>query len=410
MPSLLLLFALAQTSGEAPEVSAEPVQPAPTTVAPAAEKPERRQLDYEALTWCVQLDATTAVPSGRFRVQCDDVKRECLVAPQKVLIDGVEGEEELQRTAMCIPLQDDSRVREKERAGFVFVDAIAEAPDGWHRDERGRIVQVNFDLHRRVYFGGAWAPQYSPNGGFQLGRGRTDFGIEVDLATNHNRELHRLRFLESSVWLGGEPRVDATLVRYSWSALRLSPMFWLTTFVGKPRRFDLDINITGWFEGLRWELVQQQSFLTIAAGAVAVDLWHSKSLESFVRIRLGPSAEYDIQTNGFSLKPFAAVDMDLTLDRDGFHHLTASVSAEKLFFDKPLEGRRTNPARLRLQAGYEVIVLAINDYPLTFLVDARATWRDDIVNVKPGWDFSAHAGLRFSLWAPARRDAGKVSR
>ena len=153
----------------------------------------------------------------------------------------------------------------------------------------------------------------------------------------------------------------------------------------------------------------RHSFLTLATATGAIDLWHSKNLDSFVRVRAGPAAEMDIDTRTFAIKPLVAVDADLTLDRAGFHHFTAQASAEKLFLDVPQEGRHSNPARLRFQAGYEVILLAINDYPLTFIVDARATWREDLVNVKPGWDFAAHAGLRFSLWAPARRDAGQVA-
>lgn len=348
-------------------------------------------LSYDRAVWCI----------GNSRVQCDEEKKECLEAPATV--EGTE--EELARTAYCVP-HESGRRDQLIAEGYTFTKAIAEAPPGWYRDEQGRILQVNFDLHRRVYFGGAWAPQFQPkNGGATLGRGRTDFGIAIDISANRGRELHRIHLLEGSMELGPVLGVDAALIRYDWSALRNQPAFWISTFVGKPRRFDVDMNLSGWFEAARWELVQGQSFITIAAAAVTLDLWHAQDLESYVRIRLGPAAEFDRQTNAVAFKPFAAAEADFTLDRDGFHHLTASASAEKLFFEPALIGRHSNPSRLRFRAGYEVILLAINDYPLTFVLDGKATWRDDLIGVAPGWDFSGQAGLRFSFWAPARRGA-----
>jgi hypothetical protein len=54
-----------------------------------------------------------------------------------------------------------------------------------------------------------------------------------------------------------------------------------------------------------------------------------------------------------------------------------------------------------------VILLAINDYPLTLTLDARAQWRDDVPRLK-GWEFSGNVGLRFSFWAPARHHSAQV--
>ncbi len=410
MTQLLLWFALGQAAQPVPEVKVPPtpVELRSVTDIEVTASGERRQLSYDDEVWCVQLKATQAVPSGRFRVQCDELKKECLAAPEKVLVEGVESEEDAVRTRLCLPLFKDDRLLSKAQAGYTFVDAVAEAPAGWYRDERGRIIQVNFDLHRRVYFGGGWSPD-ATTGGVQLGRARADFGFELDQEGNGGRELHRVRVLQGSVWLGSDPSVDASLVQYSWAVQRVASPLWITTFVGHPRRFDLDINVSGWFEALHWELVHGNSFLTLATAAVTMDLWRSKSLDSFIRLRAGAAGEYDLQSKTVSLKPLAALDVDLTLDRDGFHHLTGLISGEKLFLDQALLGRALNPERLKFQVGYEVIILAINDYPLTLVLDTRAIWRDDLQFIKPGWEFSANAGLRFSFWAPARRDAGQVS-
>ena len=126
-----------------------------------------------------------------------------------------------------------------------------------------------------------------------------------------------------------------------------------------------------------------------------------------MRVRLGPGLEYEFGTRGVYFRPAVAVEADLTLDRDGFHHLVASAAGEKLFFEPAMEGRGASPQRLRLKAGYEVILVALNDYPLTLVVDGRGTWRDDVVPLK-GWEFSLNAGLRFSLWAPARHLSQQV--
>ncbi|MBL8957477.1 MAG: hypothetical protein JNK82_42280 [Myxococcaceae bacterium] len=408
------LLALALSQAPDPEPPAGPVTSAPVITIETAD--EVQHLRYDQEVYCAQLPPTAAVPSGRYRVQCDDAAHVCLVAPNKVLRDGVETEEELQRLTYCGALPE-GRL-EALAATHRFVEAVAEAPDGWYRDDAGRIVQVNFDLHRRVYFGGAWAPLFRPGGASDLsrasgllGRGRADFGIELELAEADVRAVYRLHILEGSAWLGGdELRLMATAIRFDWSASRLSPPLWVTTFIGKPRRFDLDLNLHGWFETLRLELISDKGFLTLASANASLDLWHSKDLQSYLRVRVGPAAELDVQTKSVALRPEGAVEGDFTLDADGFHHLTGAVSFEKLFFEQPIDGRRGNPQRFRARLGYELILLAINDYPLTLVVDARALWRDDLPNVRPQWDFGLDAGLRFSFWAPQRRTAVPVLR
>lgn len=426
MLPILMALALSQTS-EAPDeenlrkaeelvrdlINRQSQPPKTATVEPATG--DRPRLKYDKQIQCAKLQPTPAVPSGRFRVQCDDGGI-CLAAPNHVVRDGVETEEELQRTAYCIEL-DELQV-ERLAATHRFVEAVAEAPDGWYRDDDGRIIQVNFDLHRRVYFGGAYAPLFrpGPSSDFSqasalMGRARADFGIEIELADSQLRELHRLHLLEGSAWLGGnETRILATAVRYDFSLRRRSPPLWITTFVGRPRRLDLDINLTGWFETLRFELISDNSYLTLATANAAIDLWHSKDLQSYLRVRLGPAGELDLQTRSLALRPEVAIEGDFTLDADGFHHLTGAIVGEKLFFDLPVAGRRLSPQRLRARVGYELILLAINDYPLTLVVDARAMWRDDLPNMTPGWDFGLDAGLRFSFWAPQRRTAVPVAR
>ncbi len=375
--------------------------------------PERRQLKSDQEVLCLRLKPSAKVPSGEYRVQCDIAARQCLAAPTKVLVNGVEGQEPLSRVRYCVNGGESELLNRVTLGGFKVFEAVADAPDGWYRDDLGRIVQVNFDLHRRVYFGGAWSPDFAPDGAgglsSTLNRGRVDFGIEVDIPGGSGDEVHHLRLLQGSAWVGAQTRADVALARYGWTAQHYAAPLWVTTFVGRPRRFDLDLNLTAYLETLRLEVVDTQSFLTLGSAQASLDLWHSRDLDSFVRLRAGPGAELDLSSKGAALKAEAALDGDFTLDRDGFHHLVAQVAGEKLLLDKAVPTRVHNPERFRALLGYEVILLAINDYPLSLVLDGRTTWRDDLPGVKPGWDFSADVGLRFSFWAPARRNASPVA-
>lgn len=366
-------------------------------------------LDWNKPVACVFLTPTKKVPSGLFRVQCDEVQHTCFAAPNRVLVDDVEGDESLSRVQpLCGSRLDDVSVAAVQRH-WRFEEAIAEAPPGWYRDERGRVMQVNFDLARRVFLGGAWAPYYRPDAtGFVAGRARVDFGVSVSVNSRSDREQHRFHFLEASAWIGRaatDTRFEASVLRYDLSTRHIRAPIWITTFVGEPRRFDFPFNF-GWAgELMRFEVLGEKNFLTFTELDGTLDLWNSKDLDSYLRLRAGPALEYDLGAKGLYLRPTVALETDLTLDRDGFHHFAAGVAFEKLFFGPT----GTSTQRLRIKAGYEVILVALNDYPLTLVVDGRAVWRDD-VPLLPGWEFSLNTGLRFSLWAPARHQSQLVQK
>lgn len=363
---------------------------------------------FDAPVFCAELAPSREVPSGRYRIQCDDKAQQCLASSTHVMLDGVEGSEPLARVNDCLPFYPNSD-HGRRVLTYRFVAAQPESPSGWFRDEEGRVMQVNFDLNRRVYLGSAYAPIWFHDS--QSHRIRADFGIEVEFPSDDGHILNRLHLLEGQLNMGdGGATVsgEATLIRYDWSAGRQTPVLWLTTFIGAPHRFDLTLDLGGWLEALRLETIKRanlttQSYLTLGSANLTLDVWHSRDLVSYVRLRAGPSVEIDL-LNGFTtVKPMAAFDADLTLDPDGFHHLHANVLVEKLYFDKPVAGRPLNPERLKVNLGYEVILLAINDYPLSLVLDGKGVWRDDLVGAPAGWEWSAEAGLRFSFWAPARR-------
>jgi hypothetical protein len=264
-----------------------------------------------------------------------------------------------------------------------------------------------------VFFGGAWAPYYRPDGtGFVASRARVEFGGEATVNGNDEHQQHRFHFLEATLWLGRDSRdlrLEASVIRYDTSSHHDRAPLWLTTFVGTPRRFDLPLNL-GWAaEAGRFEVLGGRTFITIAELDATLDLWTSEDLDSYLRVRLGPALEYDVEGKGAYFRPAVALEGHFVLDPNGFHHLVASGAGEKLIFEPADPGRGVSPNRLRFKAGYEVILFALNDYPVTFSLDGRATWRDDVPSLK-GWEFSGNAGLRFSLWAPARHFATTASR
>ncbi|NOJ82115.1 hypothetical protein [Myxococcus xanthus] len=381
---------------------AQPGNEAPVLQPPATPLPSQT---WHAPTVCMRLPPTKDVPSGEWRAQCDDTGQVCRVSPLRELdAEGMETDRLQARVTTCsITFDEETAERVK---GYRMEPARAAAPPGWYRDERGRVMQFNFDLNRRVWLGGAWAPLW--HDGQVQGRMRADFGIAVEAPSHRGKRLHRLRFLETELHLG-VPSLDLTAARYDFSVERDDPLFRVTTFFGKPRRHDLHLNLGLWMETLRVEELERGGevgrFLTWGTLHATVDLWRSKDLVSYVRVRAGPSFERD-SVNGFNtFVPGAALEADLTLDQDGFHHLRLGVEAEKVLLAPAVAGRPLRPERLRLQAGYEVIILAINDQPLSLLVDGRGMKRGDIAGVPEQWEWSASAGLRFSLWAPARRSA-----
>jgi hypothetical protein len=392
--------------------AAEPARPVNDLTGLLTPEEPRPALRYDQPILCTRLPPTRQVPSGEYRMQCDAVTRRCLIAPAHELdANGEETDRLLLRTSYCDRADASAQVRVQE--GYRFVPAIAESPPGWYRDEQGRVMQFNFDLHRRVYLGGAWAPLFRGGEGVEQDRIRVDFGIQTEFpGGDEDTRLHRLTFLETELYLG-EPSLDVTLLRYDFNVERKVPLFRITTFFGKPRRFDLGLNLGAWMELLHQETIEREdnelSLLTWGAVHGTLDVWHSKDLVSFVRFRAGPSFERD-RTNGQNtFVPAVVFEGNLTLDTDGFHHLQFAAEARKVLLDDPVTGRPLHPERLKARVGYEFILLAINDQPLSLVADGRGAWRSDIPNVAGRWEWSANVGLRASLWAPARRSAPLAS-
>ena len=398
-----------------PQPSAPPV--APPRVEPRAPALETPRSPLPQLVWgtpvlCGRFPPTDARPSGEVRAQCDDAAKECLVSSARELdSQGRETAEPVARVQPCSATGLDFRTRAED--GFRFIPAVSEAPAGWVRDERGREMQFNFDLNRRVHVGGAWAPLWNARSDeLDRSRYRAEFGIRLEYPDRERELLFRMRLLEGEFFLGDNSgRLSA--FTYDWSRATSRPVARISTFVGKPRRFDLVLDLGGYLEALTFETFRREGLtenrLKLATAQPTFDLWNSRDLVSFVRLRAGPSLLLDTRRQSLHFAAEAALEADTTLDADGFHHLRFAAVGEKLFFTSALAGRPADPQRLSLRAEYEVIVIAINDQPLSLVLDARGGWRNDVEGLTPSWEWSGGAGLRFSLWAPARRSAQGTS-
>jgi hypothetical protein len=95
-------------------------------------------------------------------------------------------------------------------------------------DERGRIFQVTFDLHRRLYAGVGWSPTLRPPGGGDPSVDRLALEVELlELAIETGDAAagirHRLTLVEGSMQLAPFT-ADLTLARYDLSRRRSAPL------------------------------------------------------------------------------------------------------------------------------------------------------------------------------------------
>lgn len=342
-----------------------------------------------------------------YRVQCDEKEKRCLAAPDAELDPDGEPTARLERAPECAgpPLL----LSDLTSRGYAVVPALAEAPPGWYRDERQRVMQVDFDLNARYFLGGGFSAGSGPwsGGGVISGGGRWD----VPFTWWHAPGLLRTHFLEG--WASADGNNGEFLVLgLDASRAYPTPLLRITTFFGKPHRYDPPLYFGLWGEGLRMEFLETESGeqfdrTMMVAGAVTVDVWRSRDLSDFLRLRVGGGYEEAMGGDWSSFVPHAAVEGEVTLGRNGFQHLRASAQGELLTssgsgLDAALPENRN---RLTVKAEYELILFALNNQPVSLALEAKAVKRDDVPDYPTDWIVQGGAQLRFSLWAPPRRSA-----
>lgn len=348
-----------------------------------------------------------------WRVQCDSSTKVCLYAPDAVLDENGEPARKLQRARYCPMRSEPFDPAAWQARGYTMKRALADAPYGWTRDARGRVMQVNFDLTRRMYLGGGYAPTAVGLSEIESGkRANIDFGLLI-LEMRLGRTRHRLHLVEGDMFLAPFS-ADVVLLHYDFSRRYRDPVLRITSFFGTPRRHDFSFNLGAWLEAGRLEIrsgdgVQDRLWEMLTVNGT-VDLWQSKDLYSYVRLRGGlgfetASLSTDQTTDGrrAAITPGGALEADITFDRAGFHHLGLEIGYENPFYTTVDARVGESARRMNASVEYEMIFLAINDQPLSLHLEVGAENRNDSPIIPARWTARANAGLRFSLWAPARQ-------
>jgi len=348
------------------------------------------------IDWCVERNG-----GPTWRAQCDEATRVCLVAPDVELDSDLKPGGKLDRVFPCSPvMQEDQLVAQ----GYRFVDAVVESPPGWRRDARGRVMQSAFDMNRRLWLGGGYTLPWGQGPG--LGWATLSVGFRSEWITDDDvPTLYRLSLFNGDAAVNFSS-LEATAAHFDTSRGGKRPPVHLTTFFGTPERHDLDVSLGLWIDLLSIELhdvgVRHHARVEIGALGGTLDLWHSRDLASFVRLRVDADIEEDRTRRVWEVAPAVAAEADLTLTESGLHHLRALAQYERVL---PLGNGAPQANRVRFKLGYEVGIVAINDQPLSALIEGKADLRGDLPDMPETWEYQASASLRFSFWVPARRGA-----
>ena len=345
-----------------------------------------------------------------WRIQCDPSTRVCLYAPNEELDSEGHRVKPLERARTC-ELDAPFDRKQMEADGYQFLPGRVDAPYGWMRDERQRVFQVNFDLKRRLYFGVAYTPEKILDNPLSSTRTSIDFGFLFDVASGDKKAptLHRIKLFQGEVHLAPFSS-EFTMVHYDVSHHFFDPLLRITTFTGTPERHDLAFNLGTWDEAGGLEIhptpYGYSQLWRHATAEITLDLWQSANLESFVRLRtgLGLEGQHD-DVNGYrsGIAYTSAFEASTVLDKNGFHNLDFEFIEELPRYFTATSSTPLQTQRTIAHVQYETILLAINDQPLTFKLAAGGEKRDDLPGIPNTWAFVAEAGLRFSLWAPPRR-------
>jgi hypothetical protein len=292
------------------------------------------------------------------------------------------------------------------------LDLTAVPPDGFYRDERGRVMQVSFDLRQRLWLGASYAPRRLPNGRQEMGPVAFDFGLAQEWYSPDGRTRHRMAVLD------GEARInpfglDVTAFRYDLSHAYDFPLLRITTLWAQPARHDLFLNVGIYGEAGRMQIEplgeRGNHQLTLASVQPTLDLWQSWDLRSYVRLRVGPVVHvrfgpWTDEARLVTSLPETALEGSFILGKRALQQARFRVRGEWL---RRLAWSPAPLARDWLvdgEASYELILLAINDQPVSLRIAGRVGTRDEGSVPAPETtrelEWTTTAGLRISFFSP----------
>jgi len=351
------------------------------------------------------------------RVQCETRNNQlvCLEAPNEPSQGG-----ELDHIKPCDTVEPAEALKKLAGEGAKMVPALAEAPPGYERATTGRAYQVKFDLLNRIYLGASWVPTFqlnektftSPEAPF--GRGQAEMGIHVSVLSHAGRSRHDIRILEGTATFA-DLELRGLLFAYDYQHLHRRPAFWLTSFFGHPRLYEVAPPLGWGFRILRVNdrppAFKNTLDMEFAEAHMAWNPWQSSDLYNHLRIEAGVDFgkfwedRNDISKGAGSGVWYAGFDAEaklrFTADDSGLHNFQVDLGYSRpTYLDGAKAGAGAN--NITLKAAYEGIFVAINDQPLSFRVSAEGASREDPFSGQRQLEARATLGLRFSFWAPPR--------
>jgi hypothetical protein len=315
------------------------------------------------------------------------------------------------RAILVLALLLPAAVARAQTEGKPGADVAAVLPPGFYRDERGRTMQVSFDLQRRLWLGASYAPRRRASGRQELGPVAFDFGLTEELYSPDGRTRHRFSVLD------GEARInpfglDVTAVRYDLSHAYDFPLLRVTTLWREPARHDLYLNVGLYGEAGRMEIEPLgeggNHQLTLASVQPTLDLWQSWDLRSYLRLRVGPVAHlrfgpWGDEARAVTSLPETALEGSFIVGRRALQQARFRVRGawlRRLAWSPVPLGRDW---LVDGEASYEIIVLAINDQPVSLRFAGRVGTRDPGATTRAApreLEWNATGGLRISFFSP----------
>jgi hypothetical protein len=282
----------------------------------------------------------------------------------------------------------------------------AGASDTWVTDARGRTMRVVFDPARRIHLGAAHAPQVDPQRG--EGDART-MAIDAGLTWQHVLDAeddtvrwnieHRLLHADAAFG-AASPTVSGEV--YALRFLRWSQDGSISLPTSPPRRLPFPFGV-GFELGVgRPELRTEagpHGEIGVARGALLLDLVPRREPDGHLTLGIGP--RYDLRLDARTsttridhlIVPFSQPQLAFHRHtKDGHHAIDAAARAGYVWSNNQGAG-----AQATARIGYEAIVLALNDAPMS--LTAQVQWRYDDPP-RPGTsphEVIARYGVRFGL-------------
>ncbi|MEJ7734892.1 MAG: hypothetical protein WKG00_37605 [Polyangiaceae bacterium] len=291
--------------------------------------------------------------------------------------------------------------------GVASAAPAEETPAGYFRDTSGRLMQTEFDMNRRFWIGGGWAPVFSQHGGRNLARGVLEIGARSDVVSDAWRG--RFRVLEGEAMLA-PLEARGFVLRYDESRESQTPFLRNTTFWHEPVRHDVYLNVGFWGDVMGAELrprgSEDEASLRFVGIGGTWDMWHDRELEDYLRVRVGGAIDDRLGSfaeddpGGVAITPLARLEADVIIDRAGYHRVSGDVGIETPVFMEQNVARRVR-RRFGGSLGYEMVFLAVNDQPISLRLAGTGGYRDDLARSElHGWEVGGVASLRINLWAP----------